>query len=81
MRQGYASRDSNDGRKVEPNIRVVSVPAVSQIGSEMGNHVTDVGTSLPRGSISRTLYPGKVGFEAPPNAGRDVHNGGSQGRR
>lgn len=73
--------DSNGGRKVEPNVRVVSVPAVSQIGSALGNHVTDVGTSLPGGSISKTLYPDKVGFEAPSLVGRDVHNSGSQGRR
>lgn len=82
MKQGEASRDNMDGRKVEPKGHVTNVRAVSQIGSAMGNHVTADGHhSLPRGSVSETLYKGKVGFQAPPDVTWDIHGSGSQGRR
>lgn len=77
MRQGRASPDGPAGKKREPIAHVVSVKAVSQIGSSMGNHATGQSGTLDG---TRQLYQGR-GFEAPHDAGRQVHRGGSQGRR
>lgn len=79
MRQGQASRDGMYGGKVEPKPKVVSVKAVSQIGSSLGNHATDDGYALPKGMISEPLYPGKVGFLSPRDRTVQVFKSGSQG--
>jgi hypothetical protein len=78
MKQGSASRDGAYSQKREPIVHEVSPGAVSQIGSAMGNHATGNGQRLSGSSLS--LYQGR-GFEAPHDAGRDIHHGGSQGRR
>lgn len=77
MKQG-SGNNSNAGRKTEPNSRAVSPAGVSQIGSAMGNHVTDQGKILH--GVSKPMYEGR-GFEAPHDAGRTSHHSGSQGRR
>lgn len=84
MKQGRADREGSGtdyGRKVEPYGHVTNVRAVSQIGSALGNHITEGTSSLPRGSISETLYKGKVGFQSPPDVAWDIHKSGSQGSR
>jgi hypothetical protein len=78
MRQGQASSSGPAGRKIEPRSHAVSPAGVSQIGEAMGNHATDVTENL-HGS-SEALYSGR-GFEAPRDAGRTIHHGGSQGKR
>lgn len=79
MKQGRASRDNNDGRKVEPMVHPVSPTAVSQIGSSLGNHAMDHGRTLP--GSSKPLYPDKQGFQPPREREVEHYNGGSQGRR
>ena len=80
MRQGRASRDNNDGRKVEPNSRAISPAAVSQIGTMLGNHATESGRNL-RGA-SKPLYAGRgYDYKAPAYVNKEVYKGGSQGRR
>ena len=59
-------KNNRDGRKVEPRPRAVSEAAVSQIGSQMGNHVTDGGRTKPWGG-SEPLYSGR-GYSAPTGA-------------
>lgn len=77
MKQG--SGNSSMGQtKREPIARAVSPAGVSQIGSSMGNHATDVTHNLH--GTSESMYKGR-GFEAPHDAGRTVHHGGSQGKR
>jgi hypothetical protein len=66
--------------KREPNVSVINVKAVSQIGSAMGNHVTGKSKSLDGNVISETLYAGR-GFENPRDRSVEVFNGGSQGKR
>ncbi len=77
MKQGQASRNVTEVKR-EPNVSVVNVKAVSQIGQAMGNHVTGKSKSL--GGVSETLYAGR-GFENPRDHSVEIHNGGSQGRR
>lgn len=77
MKQGSASYTVAD-KKREPHSQAVSPAGVSQIGSAMGDHATDTGKILH--GASKSLYSGR-GFEAPHDAGRTVHHGGSQGRR
>jgi hypothetical protein len=82
---GFGSRvvkSGPAGRKVEPRPRAVSPGAVSQIGSSMGNHVTEVGREMnPRGA-SEPLYSGQ-GYKAPYgvklNAKPEVMGSGTQG--
>ena len=77
MKQGSSSYTVADMKR-EPHSRAVNPAGVAQIGSAMGNHATDVTENL-HGS-SEALYSGR-GFEAPHDAGRTVHHGGSQGKR
>jgi len=77
MKQGSASRNVTEVKR-EPNVSVVNVRAVSQIGSAMGNHIT--GRSKSLNSVSETLYAGR-GFENPRDRSVEVFNGGSQGKR
>jgi hypothetical protein len=69
--------------KQEPRARAVSPAAVSQMGSAMGNHATEVGRVLPGGGSSLYAGPGlnNVGPRptvAGPGGGRDVQHCGSQ---
>lgn len=64
-------------RKRNPIANKISVAAVSQIGQAMGNKATDVPGTLRGGS--KSLYSGRD-FEAPHDAGRTIHQGGSQRR-
>jgi hypothetical protein len=73
MKQGRASSNNMDGRKVEPSARAVSPSAVSQMGSAMGNMIGG------KRVTSSMLYAGK-GYEAP-KGGREVFKCGSQGKR
>jgi hypothetical protein len=74
--------------KTEPVPRKVSVPAVSQIGSSMGNHATHPQGAMRRQGAAETLYAGK-GYSEPvgptkatpgPGGGRTVSHCGSQGQ-
>jgi hypothetical protein len=65
-------------RKIEPRAHAMNPAGVAQIGSAMGNHATDTGKILHGASVS--MDRGR-GFEAPKDAGRTVHHGGSQGKR
>ena len=78
MKQGSASRDGRAGWKVEPKAHAVSETAVSQIGSSMGNHVTEMGAKMNPKGASKPLYEGR-GYEAP-MAGRHSYPSGSQRR-
>ena len=78
MKQGSASRDGRAGWKAEPRSRAVSETAVSQIGSSMGNHVTEVGMKMNKWGASKPLYEGR-GYEAP-MAGKHSYPSGSQRR-
>lgn len=78
MRQGSASNSGSGGRKIEPIAHAVNPAGVSEIGQSMGNHATDC-TKILHGT-SQPMYSGR-GFEAPRDAGRTVHHGGSQGER
>jgi hypothetical protein len=64
--------------KREPIAHAMNPAGVAQIGSAMGNHATGVGKILNGASVS--IDRGR-GFEAPKDAGRTVHHGGSQGKR
>lgn len=64
--------------KREPIAHAMNPAGVSQIGQALGNHATDQGKILHGASIS--MNAGR-GFEAPKDAGRTVHHGGSQGKR
>ena len=77
MRQGRASKDNNDGRKVEPIAKGVSPAGVSQIGSSLGNHGTEMGRILH--GASEPMYEGR-GFNAPRDRKVQIFNGGSQRR-
>lgn len=77
MKQGSSSYTVADMKR-EPRPRAVSPAGVSQIGSALGNHTTDTSENL-HGS-SEPMYK-RRGFEAPHDAGRTIHHGGSQGRR
>lgn len=77
MRQGRASRDNNDGRKVEPRPRAIVPAGVAEIGIAQGNHVTDHG-STGYGGVN--MYGGR-GFKSPRDRSVEIHRGGSQGKR
>jgi hypothetical protein len=77
MKQG-SGRNSMAGQKREPIAHAINPAGVSQIGSAMGNHATEVGKTLHGASVS--MDRGR-GFEAPKDAGRTVHHNGSQGKR
>lgn len=77
MKQGSSSYTAAE-KKREPMVHSVSPGGVSQIGSAMGNHVTDNGQILRGASLP--MYSGR-GFEAPHDTGRTIHHGGSQGKR
>lgn len=78
MKQGSASSSRMGSTKREPIAHAVSPAGVSQMGEALGNHATDVGKTLH--GASEPMYKGR-GFEAPHDAGRTIHHGGSQGRR
>lgn len=71
MKQGSAPT-VNSGRKVEPSSSAMSVKGVSQIGTALGNHATDVSRNLA--NPSKELYKGR-GFEAPMNKSTQHHSG------
>ena len=75
MRQGRASRDVRESRKVEPSANGISPGGVNMLGNMQGNHVTGEKNSSYRGE---KLYEGR-GFEAPKNKSQS-HGSGSQGR-
>ena len=77
MKQWNLSKRSTYGgsAKVEPTPKAISETAVSQIGSALGNHVTDGPTKLAY--HGRTLYEGR-GYKAPMNKSQS-RNRGSQG--
>jgi len=76
MKQGSGT-SSHSAQKREPIANAISVKAVSQIGMAMGNHATDIRGVLP--NPAKDLHKGR-GFEAPRDAGRTIHHGGSQRR-
>jgi hypothetical protein len=72
--------------KTEPVPRKVSVPAVSQIGSSLGNHATDGRGPMRKQGAAETLIAGK-GYATPVGptvatpgvgGGRTIHHCGSQ---
>jgi hypothetical protein len=72
--------------KTEPVPRKVSVPAVSQIGSSMGNHATHPQGPMRKQGAAETLIAGK-GYSPPkgpteaeckPGGGRTIHHCGTQ---
>ena len=75
MRQGSASRDRREGRKVEPSANGINPGYVAQLGNKVGSHVTNEGDSSYRGE---KMHSGR-GFEAPRNKSQS-HTRGSQGR-
>lgn len=77
MRQGRAGRDVRESMKVEPKAHALNERAVSQIGSSMGNHATE--RSEPLTKAVERMHKGR-GFQAPHDAGRTIHQGGSQRR-
>ena len=79
MRQGMSSGSSGAGKpKVEPRARKISPVAVNQIGAMIGNHITGEGRTST-GNAPQKLYQCR-GFEAPHDAGRQIHKSGSQRR-
>lgn len=77
MKQG-SGKSTMSEQKREPIAHAMNPAGVAQIGSAMGNHATGQGKILNGASVS--IDRGR-GFEAPKDAGRTVHHGGSQGRR
>jgi hypothetical protein len=64
---GHGSRqvkNNTAGRKVEPRPRAVAPGAASQLGSQMGNHVTEMGAKMKPWGGSVPLYSGR-GYSAP----------------
>jgi len=87
MKQGRASRDVNESWKRDPRANAMNVKGISQIGTSLGNHVTDKGKILK--NIPQPLHAGR-GFNSPIGArgsvgvgkgGRTIYGTGSQGRR
>jgi hypothetical protein len=75
MKQG-SGRSSHSGGKVEPTPHAVKPAFVAQLGTSMGNHVTEKGT-VRGGSV--TMDAGR-GFKAPHDDHCTAHKAGSQGR-
>ena len=76
MKQGRASRDVDEGRKVEPRPMIYRPGGVSQFGQIQGDHVT----SSPDGTDYRgDPIRGGRGYKAPPVKSQSS-NRGSQGR-
>ena len=75
MKQGKANPDGRTGWKREPKSNAVSPAGVSQIGSSLGNHVTDDGRPLR--NLAVNMYEGR-GYAAPMKSIR-TRRGGSQG--
>ncbi len=65
--------------KAEPIAHAKNERAVSQIGSQMSNHATDHAGLLPKDKVIEQMHKGR-GFQAPHDAGRTIHHGGSQRR-
>ena len=75
-------KNNREGRKVEPRPHAVSPGSVSQIGSSMGNHATEMGAKMKPWGGSEPLYSGR-GYSTPTganvNAKPAVMKSGSQG--
>ena len=83
MRQGRASRDRPEGRKVEPTPRAIRPAAVAQFGLSQGNHAMTGDTGYRGEKYSRMPgYRPRLGpdYAAPSDEGKSVKRGGSQGR-
>ena len=76
MKQGRASRDVGEGRMHSPYSSAVNVKGVSQIGSSLGNHITERTFTV---NPIEPLHKGR-GFQAPQPKTRQYHCG-SQGKR
>jgi hypothetical protein len=72
--------------KTEPKARAVSLPAVSQIGSSLGNHSTDSRGPMRKQGAAETLIAGR-GYSPPkgpteaeckPGGGSTIHHCGTQ---
>jgi hypothetical protein len=76
-KQGSADVSNSRGRMRSPYSNAYNEKAVSQIGQNMGNHVTDNG-----GKTVNSIEPPSAGrgFQAPQPKSRQYHCG-SQGRR
>ena len=77
MKQGTGHSASGQ-RKREPIAHALNPGGVSQIGTAMGNHVTEMGAKMNPKGASKPLYEGR-GYEAP-MAGRHNYPSGSQRR-
>lgn len=86
MKQGKASRDVSESYKRDPRANAMNVKGVSQIGTSLGNHITDSSKILK--DIPQPLHAGR-GFNSPIGArgepgvgkgGRTLYRKGSQGR-
>lgn len=79
MRQGQASRNVRESTKVEPKANAINPRAVGQIGTTLGNHITERGETMSPDKVAERMHKGR-GFQAPHDAGRTIHQGGSQRR-
>lgn len=86
MKQGKASRDVSESYKRDPRANAMNPKGVSQIGTSLGDHVTDKSRTLRH--VPEPLHAGR-GFMSPLGArgsagvgkgGRTLHPKGSQGR-
>lgn len=75
MKQGRATHSGSASTKVEPRSQGINPAAVAQLGTHVGNHVTDGHTA---GNPVETMYEGR-GLKAP-MVGKTSHKAGSQGR-
>ena len=75
MKQG-SGKSSHSGGKVEPKSHGVNPAYTAQLGTMLGNHVTDEGESV-KGAFVK-MHQGR-GYSAPENHS-DTHHCGSQGR-
>jgi len=76
MKQGRASRDVVAGTKVEPRSSAVNPAYPAQLGTSLGNHITD-GRTVPGAAKPMISGPGLRA----PMVSHTIHKGGSQGRR
>lgn len=86
MKQGRASRNVSESWKRDPHPHAMSVKAVGQIGTSLGDHIT--GHKRVLRDVAQPLHAGR-GFMSPLGArgtpgvgvGRTIHPKGGQGRR
>ena len=87
MKQGRASRDVSESYKRDPHSHAINEKGVSQIGQNMGNHVTGKGrimTSVPQPVHAGRGFTSPLGTRGTPGVGgggRTIHKSGSQGSR